>query len=104
MGTAANVNVMVTERVDAPARYHAAVAAEQPPGRVRHRTSVTIAWNAATDNVGVAGYGVYRGSSQTGQTQQATASYSGLTCGTAYQVGVDAYDAAGNRSPRADLP
>ena len=27
-------------------------------------------------------------------------SYDGLTCGTAYQVGVDAYDAAGNRSTR----
>ena len=65
-------------------------------------TSVTIAWNAATDNVAVAGYGLYRGSSQTGQTQQTTASY-GMSCGTAYQVGVDAYDAAGKRSARANL-
>jgi chitodextrinase len=65
--------------------------------------SVTIAWNASTDNVAVTGYGTYRSASQTGQTQQTQATYSGLTCGTAYQVGVDAYDAAGNRSPRADL-
>jgi chitodextrinase len=66
-------------------------------------TGITIAWNAATDNVGVAGYDTYRGTSQTGQTQQTTATYGGLTCGTAYQLAVDAYDAAGNKSARVDL-
>ena len=66
-------------------------------------TTVTVAWNAATDNVGVAGYGLYRGSSSTGETPQTTATYNGLSCGTAYQVGVDAYDAADNRSARANL-
>ena len=66
-------------------------------------TSVSVAWSASTDNVGSSGYGLYRGASQTGQTQQTTATFSGLACGTAYQVGVDAYDAAGNRSSRADL-
>jgi chitodextrinase len=66
-------------------------------------TSVTIGWSASNDDVGVGGYGLYRGSSQTGQTQQTTATYDGLTCGTAYEVGVDAYDAAGNRSSRANL-
>jgi chitodextrinase len=77
------------------------------PGNLRvvsnNGTGITIGWNAATDNVGVAGYDTYRGTSQMGQTQQTTATYSGLTCGTAYQLGVDAYDAAGNKSTRADL-
>jgi chitodextrinase len=66
-------------------------------------TDVTVGWSASTDNVAVAGYGLYRGTNRTGQTAQTTAKYSGLTCGTAYQVGVDAYDAAGNRSSRADV-
>ena len=60
--------------------------------------SVTTAWTAASDNVGVAGYGLYRGSNSVGTTTSTSASFGGLTCGTAYQVGVDAYDAAGNRS------
>ena len=41
-------------------------------------TGVAIAWNAATDNVAVAGYDIYRGSSRMGTTPQTTASFSGL--------------------------
>ena len=66
-------------------------------------TDVTVGWSASTDNVAVTGYGLYRGTNRVGQTAQTTAKYSGLSCGTAYQVGVDAYDAAGNRSSRADV-
>jgi chitodextrinase len=66
-------------------------------------TSVTIAWTGSSDNVGVAGYGLYRGTSRVATTAQTTHTYDGLTCGTAYQVGVDSYDAAGNRSQRTDL-
>jgi chitodextrinase len=77
------------------------------PGNARvvssNGTGITIAWNSATDNIGVAGYHTYRGTSQAGQTSQTTTTYGGLSCGTAYQLGVDAYDAAGNKSPRADL-
>jgi chitodextrinase len=67
------------------------------------QTSVSVAWSASSDNVGVAGYGLYRGTSRTGTTTQTSSTFSGLTCGTAYQIGVDAYDAVGNRSQRADL-
>jgi chitodextrinase len=77
------------------------------PGSVRATaaaaTSVTIAWTGSSDNGGVAGYGLYRGTSRVATTAQTTHTYDGLTCGTAYQVGVDSYDAAGNRSLRADL-
>ena len=58
--------------------------ARQPEGYIGHRHSVTIAWNAATDNVAVTGYDIYRGQHQVGTTPQTTASFSGLTCGTAY--------------------
>jgi chitodextrinase len=66
-------------------------------------TGVAIAWNAATDNVGVAGYDLYRSSSRVGTTQRTTASFSGLTCGTGYPVAVDAFDAAGNTSPSSNM-
>jgi chitodextrinase len=66
-------------------------------------TSLSMAWSASTDNVAVTGYGEYRGTSRIATTTQTSASFAGLTCGTAYQVGVDAFDAAGNRSSRSDM-
>ena len=69
------------------------------------QNGLTLNWNAATDNVGVTGYGVYRNSTSVDSTNSTTRSYSftGLACGTAYSVAVDAVDAAGNRSARATL-
>src|SRR6202008_41482 len=67
----------------------------------RTTTSISITWTASTDNVGVAGYPLYAGSSDAGNAV-ATApayTYGGLTCGTDYTLGVEAYDTAGNRSP-----
>ena len=75
-----------------------------PPRRARSQrqtqTRLTLTWNAASDNVGVTGYGVYRDGASVGSTERSTRSYSftGLACGTTYTLAVDAYDAAGNRS------
>ena len=66
-------------------------------------TSVTVAWTASTDNVGVTGYGLYRNGTSTGTTTSTSATFSGLTCGTSYTLAVDAYDAAGNRSSKASV-
>jgi len=66
-------------------------------------SKLTMSWSPATDNTAVAGYGEYQGSSRVGSTTQTSSTFSGLTCGTAYQLGVDAVDPAGNRSPRADM-
>jgi chitodextrinase len=77
------------------------------PGALRvstaNATSVSVGWSPSTDNTGVAGYGKYRGSSLVGTTTQTNTSFTGLTCGNAYQVGVDAYDTAGNRSAEAAM-
>ncbi|MFD0587311.1 M4 family metallopeptidase [Paenibacillus sp. GCM10027627] len=62
-------------------------------------TSVALAWNAATDNVGVTGYEVYRGSVLAASTTSTSATISGLTAGTAYNFTVKAKDGAGNVSP-----
>jgi chitinase len=60
--------------------------------------SIALSWNASTDNVGVAGYDVYRGgtliASPTGTSYTAT----GLSATTAYSFQVRARDAAGNAS------
>jgi len=65
-------------------------------------TTVSLAWNASTDNVGVTGYNVQRLTGSTGTlvgTATATAfTVSGLTASTNYTFGVTAYDAAGNVS------
>jgi chitodextrinase len=67
------------------------------------QTSVSLAWSASTDNVGVAGYGVYKSGASAGSAASTSYAVSGLTCGTSYSFGVDAYDAAGNRSSQASL-
>jgi hypothetical protein len=62
------------------------------------QTSITLAWNASTDNVAVAGYDLFVNGKKIGSTSATSYTFAGLTCGTAYTLTVDAYDAAGNRS------
>jgi len=61
-------------------------------------TSVSLSWTASTDNVGVTGYNVYRGSTLAGTASGTTFTDSALTPATAYTYTVKAYDAAGNVS------
>ena len=61
-------------------------------------TSIALAWNASTDNVGVTGYTTYRNGAAAGTGTGASYTVNGLTCGTSYAFAVDAYDAAGNHS------
>ncbi|MFG6197725.1 fibronectin type III domain-containing protein [Nonomuraea sp. JJY05] len=78
-----------------------------PPGL--HATAVTdttaaIAWDPATDNIGVTAYGLYRNNSKVGADQTGrTYTFTGLTKGTVYELGVDARDAAGNRSEKSTI-
>jgi parallel beta-helix repeat protein len=64
---------------------------------------VQLAWNAAIDNVGVAGYGVYRGGVLIGAVGGSTLAYTdtGVAPGLSYSYAVDAVDASGNRSSRS---
>ena len=65
-------------------------------------TTVTLTWTAATDNVGVTGYNIYRNGGTTPINSSAvtglTFTDTGLTQLTAYSYTVKAYDAAGNIS------
>lgn len=61
-------------------------------------TSITLTWNASTDNVGVTGYDVYANSALKTTVSGTTATISGLTASTAYSIYVKAKDATGNTS------
>lgn len=60
--------------------------------------SVTLAWDASTDNVGVTGYYVYRNDVKVGQSPGTTFNDVGLSAATAYAYQVKAFDKAGNIS------
>ena len=60
--------------------------------------SVSLSWNAASDNVGVTAYDVYRDGSVATTSTGTSATVSGLSGGTAYTFTVRARDAAGNTS------
>lgn len=61
-------------------------------------TSITLAWNASTDNVSVTGYDVYANSVFKTTVSGLSATITGLTASTSYSIYVKAKDAAGNAS------
>lgn len=62
------------------------------------QTSTNLSWTAATDNVGVTGYDIYRGTTLLTTVTGTTYTATGLTASTAYSFTVRAKDAAGNIS------
>lgn len=63
-------------------------------------TALTLNWTASTDNIGVAGYQIYRGGALVKTLQGTPTSFSdvGLSPSTAYTYQIAAFDAAGNVS------
>ena len=81
--------------------YKGAVADTQPPtvptgliATAASSGSIQLNWTASTDNVGVAGYKVYRGGSYLASVAGASYLDTGLTANTSYGYQVSAYDAA----------
>lgn len=64
-------------------------------------TTVQVSWTGSTDNVGVTGYRVYRGSSLVGTTGETGYTDTGLNAGTTYAYRISALDAAGNASAQS---
>ncbi|RAL27124.1 chitinase [Thermoflavimicrobium daqui] len=60
--------------------------------------TVSLSWTASTDNVGVTGYDVYRGTTKVGTSTSTSYTDQGLTANTSYTYTVKAKDAAGNVS------
>jgi streptogrisin C len=72
------------------------------PGNLRSTgataTSVSLAWDASTDDTGVTAYDIYQGTTLATSASTTSATVSGLTPDTAYSFTVKARDAAGNAS------
>ena len=74
-------------------------------------TSISTSWAPSTDNVAVAGYTVYRNGVSAGTIPGAIVAtaaagsftFAGLSCGTSYLLGIEAFDAAGNTSLRQSI-
>ena len=67
------------------------------------RTSgIDLTWTAATDNVAVTGYNVYRNGMKVAAATGTNWKDTNVTAGTSYSYEVAAVDAAGNESPRSN--
>ncbi|HVX24297.1 MAG TPA: Ig-like domain-containing protein [Candidatus Saccharimonadales bacterium] len=64
-------------------------------------TSVTLAWDDVTDDVGVAGYHVYRDGTLIGSPGGTSFTDTGLSVGSSYTYTISAYDAANNTSSQS---
>ena len=65
--------------------------------------SLSLVWDAASDNVGVTGYDLYLNGAKVGVSAATAYTFAGLACATSYTLAVAAHDAAGNRSQSASL-
>lgn len=72
-----------------------------PSANPSSSTQIDLSWSASTDNVGVAGYRVYRNNTLVGTTVTSSFSSTGLAPATNYSFTVAAYDAAGNASAQS---
>jgi glucose/arabinose dehydrogenase len=64
--------------------------------------SVSLAWDPATDNVGVTRYEIYAGGTKVGDATGTTATIGGRTANTEYTFTVKAFDAVGNAGPASN--
>ncbi|GGS88331.1 endoglucanase [Planobispora rosea] len=65
-------------------------------------STARLTWAASTDNVGVTGYDVYRGTAKVGTASGTSFDLTGLSPATEYSVHVVARDAAGNSSEASE--
>ena len=68
---------------------------------VASSTQINLSWTVATDNIGVAGYRLYRGGVQVGTSAATSYADTGLQASTGYTYAVAAYDGAGNLSAQS---
>ncbi len=61
-------------------------------------SSVSLSWNASTDNVGVSGYNIIQNGNIVQSVTGLSATVTGLSANTTYTFSISAYDASGNVS------
>lgn len=67
----------------------------------RTDTTIALAWDAASDNVGVSGYDIYRGGTLITSTVGTSFTDSGLSVNSSYTYRVRAHDSSGNNSAQS---
>ncbi|WP_233594981.1 DUF6801 domain-containing protein [Amycolatopsis sp. WAC 04169] len=97
-GNASTPSAAITVRTQAAPDTVAPAAPGNPRSTGSTQTSVSLAWDAATDNVGVTGYDVLKGTEVVKSVTGTSATVDGLTADTEYTFTVVAKDAAGNKS------
>jgi len=93
------------------ALYHSLVPEDTvPPSspanltfEIESKSSVLLSWSPSSDNVGVAGYRVWRDGVRLPDTFSTTLLYSGLLQNVSYHYQVKAFDLAGNVSDPASV-
>ena len=92
----------------APAR-DAAVSDARPPSvpqgmrfAGKTRNTISLVWRAASDDTAVAGYRLYRNGARVATVKTLRYVFRSLRCGRRYTIALEAYDAAGNASNRAE--
>ena len=80
------------------------VAPTEPSGLTASANfkQVSLSWLASSDNVGVAGYHVFRDGAMIADTANTGYTDQNALDGMIYAYSVNAYDAAGNTSPQSD--
>jgi glucose/arabinose dehydrogenase/chitodextrinase len=66
-------------------------------------SQINLTWDASSDDVGVAGYKVFRDGTQIATPRTTSYNDTGLAANTKYDYTVSAADAAGNDSPKSDV-
>jgi len=66
-------------------------------------SSISISWNASTDNVGVAGYKIFRNYIEIASVTTTSYTDSNVTPSTTYSYYIQAFDAAGNVSQNSNI-
>ncbi len=61
-------------------------------------TQINLSWSQSTDNVGIAGYKIFRGGAQIGSTTAVSYADTNLVPNTTYKYRISSYDAASNNS------
>src|SRR6266850_3988414 len=103
-GNASAQSSAVSATTKAPADTQAPSTPANLAATVVSSSQIDLSWSAATDNVGVTGYRVYRDGTLVASPGGTPASITGLLAGVPYSFTVSAFDAAGNVStPSAPL-
>lgn len=66
-------------------------------------TTITLTWNEPNDNVGVTGYNIYLNNELYDTVETTVHTFTNLKPATVYDLAVEAFDAAGNKSGQATI-